>query len=93
MEEGNKEVCDSKDVLKSISNTVSIAILEHLVKTGGCAKDNMVNLSNIDKETESALAALKTFGLVTIEGDTVTITGEGRKIFENLEELEKMLEG
>ncbi len=94
MAEGIEEnLSELESVAESISNTVSIAILEHLGETGGCAKEDMVNLDAIDKETESIIAGLKEFGLIKVEGDIVEMTEEGRKFLENLQKLKETLKG
>jgi len=92
MAEGTKEnLSDLEDVTESISNSVSIAILEHLGETGGCAKEDMVNLDAIDKETEFIIAGLKEFKLIKVEGDIVEMIEEGKKFLENLQGLEEAL--
>jgi len=90
--EGNEEnLSDLEDVIESISNSVSIAILEHLGETGGRAREDMVDIDVIDKETESIIAGLKECGLIKVEGDIVEMTEEGRKILENLRGLKETL--
>ncbi len=91
MAEGAEEMLDLEDIIESISNTVSIAILEHLGETGGCEKEDMVNMDAIDKETESIIAGLKEFKLIKVEGDIVEMTEEGRKFLENLQGLKETL--
>ena len=94
MAEGIEEnLSDVEDVTESISNTVSIAILEHLGETGGCTKEDMVNLDAVEKETESIIAGLKEFKLIKVEGDVVEMTEEGRKFLENLQKLKETLKG
>ncbi len=93
MEDNKENLSDLEDVTESIFNTVSIAILEHLGETGGCEKEDMVDLDAIEKESESVIAVLKEFKLIKIEGDIVEMTEEGRKLLENLQELEEILEG
>jgi len=93
MAEGTKNLSELEDVTESISNTVSIAILEHLGETGGCAKEDMVDLDAIDKETESIITVLKEFKLIKVEGDIVEMTEEGRKFLENLRGLTETLKG
>ncbi len=89
---GNEEnLSDLEDVIESISNSVSIAILELLGETGGCAREDMVDIDVLDKETESIIAGLKECGLIKVEGDIVEMTEEGRKILENLRGLKETL--
>ena len=91
MVEGTKNLSDLEDVIESISNDVSIAILEHLGETDGCAKEDMVNMDAIDKESEFIMATLKEFGLIKVEGDIVEMTEKGRKVLEDLQRLEETL--
>ena len=91
MVEGTENLSELEDVTESISNTVSIAILEHLGETDGCTKENMVDLDAIDKESEFIMAALREFGLIKVEGDIVEMTEKGRKVLEDLQRLEETL--
>ena len=88
-----ENLSDVEDVIESISNTVSIAVLEHLEETNRCAKEDMVNMDAIERESESIIAALEECGLIEIEGDIVEMTEEGRKFLENLQKLKEILGG
>jgi hypothetical protein len=91
MAEGTENLSDLEDVIESISDDVSIAILEHLGETDGCAKEDMVDLDAIDKESEFIMTALREFGLIKVEGDIVEMTEKGRKVLEDLQRLEGAL--
>ena len=74
-----------------LSDEITVAILEHIVETGGCTKEDIVNLDSVVRESRSLIAELEQLGLIKIKGDIVLITEIGTKFFEHLQKLEELL--
>ena len=74
-----------------LSDEITVAILEHIVETGGCTKEDIVNLDSVVKESRLVVAELEQLGLIKIKGDIVLITEIGTKFFEHLQKLEELL--
>ncbi|KYK35787.1 MAG: hypothetical protein HXS46_10450 [Theionarchaea archaeon] len=74
-----------------LSDEITVAILEHIVETGGCTKEDIVNLDSVVRESRSLIAELEQLGLIEIKGDIVLITEMGTKFFEHLQKLEELL--
>ncbi len=74
-----------------LSDEITVAILEHIVETGGCTREDIVNLDSVVRESRSLIAELEQLGLIKTEGDIVLITERGTKFFEHLQKLEELL--
>jgi len=75
------------DVIGVLGDGVTAAILEYVVETGGCTKEDITKIKAVVKETHSLLGELENCGLIKIEGDTVEVTEKGRKFLEHLKEM------
>jgi len=79
------------DVIGLLGDGVTAAILEYVVETGGCTKEDITKIKAVVKETHSLLGELEKCGLIKIEGDTAEVTEKGRKFLEHLKEIEEPL--
>ncbi|MBU7029152.1 MAG: hypothetical protein HXS48_19610 [Theionarchaea archaeon] len=75
------------DVIGVLGDGVTAAILEYVVETNGCTKEDITKIKAVVKETQSLLRELEKCGLIKIKGDTVEVTEKGRKFLEHLKEM------
>jgi len=75
------------DVIGLLGDGVTAAILEYVVETNGCTKEDVTKIKAVVKETHSLLENLENCGLIKIKGDTVEVTEKGRKFLEHLKEM------
>jgi len=75
------------DVIGVLGDGVTAAILEYVVETNGCTKEDITKIKAVVKETQSLLEKLENCGLIKIEGDTAEVTKKGRKFLEHLKEM------
>lgn len=74
---------------KHLLDELSAAILKRVVETGGCAKEDLVNMDTVVIESQSLIMGLTQVGLIEIQEDTVVITEKGRKVLEWVTEEEE----
>ena len=75
------------DVIGLLGEGVTAAILDQIVETGGCTKEDITKIKAVVKETHSLLGELESCGLIKIEGDTAEVTEKGRRFLEHLKEM------
>ncbi|MBU7025437.1 MAG: hypothetical protein HXS48_00735 [Theionarchaea archaeon] len=75
------------DVIGLLGEGVTAAILDHIVETGGCTKEDITKIKAVIKEAQSLLRELESCGLIKIKGDTAEVTEKGRKFLEHLKEI------
>jgi predicted methyltransferase len=75
-----------------LPDPVSTAILKHIVDTGGCTWEDILDIDAVTKESESCIERLRDYGLLEITGGEVKITKKGIKMYEELQGLTKGLE-
>ena len=78
------------EVLSVLSDTVTRAIFRHVVKTGGCFKEDLATLDAVVEEEESLVRELKDLGLIDVEDNTFVATEKGRKVLACIDELEAL---
>lgn len=79
--------------LDILSDDVSAAILKHIVDTGGCSKEDLMNIDAVVEEARFLMRELQELGLIDVEGDTVKVTEKGRKVLEQLQGPKETLGG
>jgi len=79
------------DVIGLLGDGVTAAILEYVVETNGCTKEDITKIKAVAKETQSLLGELENCGLIKIKGDTAEVTEKGRKFLEHLRKIEEPL--
>jgi len=79
------------DVIGLLGDGVTAAILDHVVETGGCTKEDITKIKAVVKETQSLIGELEKCGLIKIKGDTAEVTEKGRKFLEHLKRMEEPL--
>jgi len=75
------------DVIGLLGDGVTAAILEYIVETNGCTREDVTKIKAVIKEAHSLLGELEKCGLIKIEGDTAEVTEKGRKFLEHLKEM------
>ena len=76
-----------------LSDRVSAAILDCIVETGGCTREDIMRIDAVVEESEFLITELKHLGLIEIEQDAVIVTEKGKKLLEYFQDLEELLEG
>ncbi|KYK38740.1 MAG: hypothetical protein AYK18_16715 [Theionarchaea archaeon DG-70] len=79
------------DVIGLLGDGVTAAILEYVVGTNGCTKEDITEIKAVVKEAQSLLRELENCGLIEIKGDTAEVTEKGRKFLEHLKGIEESL--
>jgi len=75
------------DVIGLLGDGVTAAILEYVVETNGCTREDIAEIKAVVKETQLLLGELENCGLIKIKGDTAEVTEKGRKFLEHLKEM------
>ena len=91
--EGEDSVDERSDEISRLSkDKVFVAILAHIVDTGGCAVGDLENLDTVVKETEAVMQSLLASGIIEESGGELKLTEEGRNLLKTLRESEAISE-
>ena len=78
--------------LQILSDDVTVAMLAHIVKTGGCFLEDILDMDAAKEELKDVVETMEEYGLIEITGDTVQLTEKGKKFAELREGLEETIE-
>jgi predicted transcriptional regulator len=82
---------ESGEISRLSKDKVFVAILAHIVDTGGCTVGDLENLDAVVRETEAVMQSLLASGIIEENGE-LKITEKGRNLLKTLEVCEAILE-
>ena len=82
----------SDEISRLSEDEVFVAILAHIVDTGGCTVGDLENVDAVVKKTEAVMQSLLTSGILEESDGELKITEEGRNLLKTLEECEAISE-
>ena len=78
--------------LQILSDDVTVAMLAHIVKTGGCFLEDLLDMDAAKEELRDVVETMEEYGLIERIGDTVQLTEKGKKYAELREGLKETIE-
>ena len=85
---GNSVDERSDEISRLSEDEVFVAILAHIVDTGGCTVRDLENLDAVVKESEAVIQSLLTSGIIEESNGELKITEKGRNLLKTLEVCE-----
>ena len=89
--DSHRQYIGEDDVIGVLGDGVTAAILDYVVRTGGCTKEDITKIKAVVREAKSLVGELEKCGLIKIKDDTAEVTEKGRKFLEHLKEMEEPL--
>jgi predicted methyltransferase len=80
------------EFLQILSDDVTLAMLAHIVKTGGCFLEDILDMDAVKEELEDVVETMEECQLLERIDDTVQLTEKGKKYAELREGLEEIVE-
>ena len=77
--------------LHILSDDVTLAILTHIVETGGCFLEDILEADAVKEEFNLLVETMEEYGLIEITDDTIQLTEKGKKFSELREGLEEII--
>jgi predicted methyltransferase len=80
------------EFLQILSDDVTLAMLAHIVETGGCFLEDILDMDAVKEELEDVVETMEECQLLERIDDTVQLTEKGKKYAELREGLEEIVE-